>query len=152
MRLSCQKAFFIAAGVTMGCNHEVTAPLRPLSGVYLLESVNGRPVPAIVYAEQADTTFMLSATLTLDNSGNAVRAEHWRYVYPPNRIDEGTFIANVEYRISGNNITVGSFQRCAANALCEGLKVGKFTSTTLTLAYANNPTAPVFLYRLAPSL
>jgi hypothetical protein len=118
----------------------------------VLESVNSQGVPAIVIAGQADTSFMVSATLTLDGAGNAVRVEHWRYVYQPNRADEGTFIARAEYRITGDNITVGFVQPCPANALCEGNKVGKFTSTTLTLAYANNPTAPVFFYRLAPSL
>jgi len=135
----------------MACT-DSTAPSRLASGLYVLESVNNQGVPAIVIAGQADTSFMLSATLTLDGAGNAVRVEHWRYVYPPNHLEEGTFTANAEYRITGDDITVGSFQPCPANALCEGNKVGKFTSTTLTLAYANNATAPVFLYRLAPSL
>jgi hypothetical protein len=135
----------------MACS-DSTAPPRLASGLYVLESVNGQAVPAIVIASQTDTSFMLSATLTLDGGGNAVRIEHWRYVYQPSHAEEGTFTANAEYRITGDNITVGSFQPCPANALCEGNKVGKYTSTTLTLAYANNPGAPVFLYRIAPSL
>jgi hypothetical protein len=150
MRLPCLKAFLPVIALTMAC-HDSTAPPRTVSGVYLLESVNGQPVPAIVYAEPADTSFMLSATLTLDVAGTAVRSEHWRYVYQPNRIDEGTFIANVHYRLAGDNITVGSFGTCPPNAICEGNKVGKLTSTTLTLSY-DNPTAPVFLYRLEPIL
>ncbi len=151
MRLSCLSAFLPVVAMTMAC-HDSTAPSRISSSLYVLESVNNQGLPAIVIAGQSDTSFMLSATLTLDGAGHAVRVEHWRYVYQPNHAEEGTFTANAEYRIAGNNITVGSFQPCPANALCEGNKVGKFTSTTLTLAYANNPTAPVFLYRLAPSL
>jgi len=135
----------------MACT-DSTAPSRLASGLYVLESVNGQAVPAIVIAGQTDTSFMLSATLTLDGAGNAVRIEHWRYVYQPSHAEEGTLTANSEYRITRGNITVGSFQPCPANALCEGNKVGKITSTTLTLAYADNPTAPVFLYRIAPSL
>src|SRR3982074_940571 len=108
MRLSCLKVLLPVIGLTMAC-HESTAPPRTVSGMYLLESVNGQPVPAIVYAEPADTSFMVSATLTLDIAGNAVRSEHWRYVYQPNRIDEGTFMANLHYRIAGDNITVASF-------------------------------------------
>jgi hypothetical protein len=150
MRLSCLKAVLPALALTIACT-ESTAP-RITSGLYVLESVNGQGVPAIVSAGQTDTSFMLSATLTLDGAGHAVRSEHWRYVYQPNQVEEGTFAANAEYRITGNNITVGSFQPCAANALCEANKVGEFTSATLTLAYENNPTAPVFLYRLAPPL
>jgi hypothetical protein len=151
MRLSCLKALLPAVALTMAC-HESTSPPQLASGVYVLETVNSQGVPAILIASQTDTSFMLSATLTLDGAGHAVRSEHWRNVYQPNHVEEGTFTANAEYRITGDNITVGSFQPCPYNALCEGNKVGKFTSTTLTLAYANNPTAPVFLYRIAPSL
>ncbi len=150
MHLSYLKAFLSIVALTTAC-HESTAPPRTVSGVYLLESVNGQPVPAVVYAGPADTTFMRSATLTLDVAGNAVRSEHWRYVYQPNRTDEGTFIANVHYKIAGDNITVGSFGICPPDALCEGNKVGKLTSTALTLSY-DSPTAPVFLYRLEPTL
>src|SRR5882672_2831991 len=151
MRLSCLRALLPAVALTMACT-DSTAPSRLASGLYVLESVNGQAVPAIVIAGQTDTSFMLSATLTLDGAGNAVRIEHWRYVYQPSHAEEGTLTANSEYRITRGNITVGSFQPCPANALCEGNKVGKITSTTLTLAYADNPTAPVFLYRIAPSL
>jgi len=151
MRLSCLRALLPAVAFTMAC-HESTSPPPLASGVYVLESVNGQGVPAIVSASQIDTSFILSATITLDGTGHAIRSEHWRYVYQPNHVEEGTFTANAEYRITGDNITVGSFQPCPANALCEGNKVGEFTSTTLTLAYENNPTAPVFLYRLAPTL
>lgn len=146
MRLSCQKALLLVAALTMACD-ESTAPPQTLSGLYVLETINGRPVPAILSAGQADTSFVLSATLTLDDAGNAVRAEHWRYVYQPNRTDEGTFTANVKYRITGDRITVGSFTPCL-DAICEGNKVGRVTSTTLTLAY-EDPNAPVFLYRLS---
>lgn len=150
MRLSCLKVLLPGLALTIACT-ESTAP-RITSGVFVLESVNGQGVPAIVIASQTDTSFMLSATLTLDGAGRAVRSEHWRHVYQSNQVEEGTFTANVEYRITGDNITVGSFQPCPADALCEGNKVGKYTSTTFTLAYVNNPTAAVFLYRLAPSL
>lgn len=126
----------------------MVGPSQTVSGLYVLESVNGRRVPAFVNAGLADTTFMLWATLTLDTAGNAFRTERWRYVYQPNRTEEGTFTIRNEYRIIGENITVGSFKPCPINALCEGNKVGKLTSSTLTLAF-ENPTAPLFLYRLA---
>lgn len=148
MRLPCLKALLPAAALIMAC-HESTSPPQLVSGVYVLETVNNHGVPAIVSAGQADTSFMLSATLTLDGTGHGIRSEHWRYVFQPNQVEEGTFTANVEYRISGENIELGSFQPCPPNALCEGNKVGRFTSTTLTLSYADNTTAPVFLYRLA---
>jgi hypothetical protein len=148
MRLSCKKAFFLVAAVTVACEEPATAPSETASGSYILETINGRPLPTFVSAGQADTSFMLSATLTLDGAGNAVRTEQWRYVYPPNRTDEGTFIAHVQYRIIGERIIVGSFTPCLDTAACEGNKFGRITTTTLTLAY-DHPTAPIFLYRLA---
>lgn len=150
MRLSRLKALFPVVALTMAC-HESTAPPRMVSGLYVLESVNGQPVPAIVAAGQADTNFVLSATVSLDPAGNAVTAEHWRYVHQPNQTEEGTLILRQEYRITDHSITVGSFKPCPANAICIGNRVGKLTGTTLTLAY-ENPTAPLYLYRLEPSL
>ncbi|MBC7789911.1 MAG: hypothetical protein H7Z74_08185 [Anaerolineae bacterium] len=147
MCLSRQKALLLAAAFTMAC-HESTGPPQTVSGLYVLRSVNGRPVPAFLNAGLSDTTFILWATLRLDSAGNAFRAERWRYVYQPNRTDEGTFTIQSEYRIIGKNITVGSFKLCAPNELCEGNKVGKLTNTTLTLAY-ESPNAPVYLYRRA---
>jgi len=146
MRLTCQKAFLLVVAFTMACD-ESTAPPETAPGLYILETINGRPVPTIVSAGQADTSFVLWATLTLDDAGNAIRVERWRHVYPPNRTDEGTFTAQRSYRIEGDKITVGSFTPCLDTVNCEGNKVGSITSTTLTLAY-EYPNAPIFLYRL----
>ena len=151
MRLPCLKACLPILALTLACS-DSTSPTKLVSGTYVLETVNGQGIPAVFSAGQADTSFMLSATLSLDGAGHGLRSEHWRYVFPPNQVQEGTFTMPVEYRIDGDNITVGSFQPCPANALCEGNKVGKFTSTTLTLSYETTSTSPVFLYRLSPSV
>ena len=151
MRLSCQKVLVLAAALTMACNDSAAPPPPEVApGTYILETINGRPVPTFVSSDQTDTSFVLWATLTLDGAGKAVRTEHYRHVYPPNRTEEGTFIAHREYRIIDDSITVGIFTPCGPLALCEGNKAGKITGTTLTLAY-ENPTAPIFLYRLANS-
>lgn len=149
MRLSYQKAFLFSALLTMACA-ESTPPPGTVSRQYLLESINGQPLPALLSAAQADTTRILWATLSLDVAGNAYSADHWRRVYPPNQTEEATLALQLEYRITGDDITVGSFKPCPSNALCMGNKVGKITSTTLTLAYTDNPTAAVYVYRLMP--
>ncbi|HET6546430.1 MAG TPA: hypothetical protein VFG55_06765, partial [Rhodanobacteraceae bacterium] len=149
--LSRLKALLPLVALTMACG-ESTTPHRAESGLYILESVDGHPLPAIVSAGPAETSFILSATIMLDDAGNAVRSEHWRYTYQPNHTDEGTFVAHLQYRLSEDNITVGMFQPCGSAALCEGNKVGKLTPTTLTLAYEHDPTAPVFFYRRGPGL
>jgi hypothetical protein len=151
MRLSCLKPCLPILALTLAC-HESISPTQLVPGTYVLETVNDQGVPAIFSAGQADTSFMISANLTLDDAGHAVRSEHWRYVFPPNQVQEGTFTSNAEYRLDGDNITVGNFRPCPANAMCEGNKVGKFTSTTLSLSYETTSTTPVFLYRLSPTM
>jgi hypothetical protein len=147
MRLSCQKTLLLVAAVTMAC-HESTAPPQTVSKLYVLETINGQPLPAVLNAGQGDTTRVVWGTVILYSAGNAFTAEHWRRVYPPNPSEEGILSLQREYRIAGDNITVGSFTPCPINAICEGNKVGKLTSSTLTLAY-EHAGAPVYLYQLA---
>ena len=71
MHLIRKLALLATIGAIIGCP-DVSAPRR-ISGTYILETIDGRPVPAIVTAEQTDTAFMLSATLTLDEAGGAHR-------------------------------------------------------------------------------
>jgi hypothetical protein len=149
MRLSCQKAFLLVAALTLAC-HESTSPPQTVARQYRLVSVDGQPLPAVLNARQGDTTRILWATIALDVAGNAYSADHWRRVYPPNPAEEATLSLQQEYRISGDNITVGSFTPCPENAVCIGNKTGKITESTLTLSYADSPTAPVYFYGLMP--
>ena len=110
MRLSCKEAFLFTAAMTLACDdptdhyHQKQSQSRTYSswrstvGLYQRSSL---PVKLI--------RRLCSATLTLDGAGNAVRTERWRYVYQPNRTDEGTFVAHYQYRIIGDSITVGIF-------------------------------------------
>ena len=145
MRLSCQKAVLFVAALTLACSEPTPPPVRLAAG-FMLESINGQPLPAVLNAGPGDTTRILSATISFDLAGNAFSADHWRRVYPVNRIEEATLSLRQEYRITGEDIAVGSFTPCPPNALCIGNKIGKITESTLTLSY-DDPTAPVYFYR-----
>jgi hypothetical protein len=147
MRLFCREAFVFTAALTMACS-DPTRPPERVSQFFLLESINGQPLPAIVNAAPGDTTRILSATVNFDLAGNAFTAERWRRVYPVNQADEATLTLDQKYRITRGTIIVGSFTPCPPNALCIGNKIGTITESTLTLSY-DDPNAPVYFYRRA---
>jgi hypothetical protein len=150
MRLPCEKALLLLFASTVGCR-EATTPSTTVSRIYVLETLNGQPLPAILSAGQSDTTRVLWATLTLDATGTAVIIEHRLRVSPTNVADEATFTSRFDYRITGDSITVGSFQACQCCLPCAFPleQVGRVTGTTLTLTFRINPPPPTYLYRLA---
>jgi hypothetical protein len=115
----------------------------------MLVTIDGQPLPAVLNAGQSDTTRILWATISLDADGKAYTADHWRRVYPPNQTEEATLSLEQEYRISGDNITVGSFTPCRDTAACIGNKTGRITDSTLTLSFTDSG-APVYFYELMP--
>jgi hypothetical protein len=150
MRLFCKEAFAVATAFTMACS-EPTRPPERVSQDFLLESINGQPLPAVVNAAPGDTTRILSATVSFDLAGNAFTSERWSRVYSVNQTDQGTLALQQEYRITSGEIVVGSFTPCPPNAICAGNKIGTITESTLTLSY-DDPTAPVYFYRRLPRI
>jgi hypothetical protein len=146
MRLSGQKAFVLALALTMGC-HDATAPATPRTRLYVLESVNGRPVPVNLGGSDS----VLWATLALDPAGNAITVDHIKSVFQ-NNSSESTYSLRFEYRIRGDSIEIGSFQPCPD--ICAGNRVGVISDSTvvLTVGYNSYPTNPIiYLYRLIQS-
>lgn len=121
MRLLCEKVLVLGLALTMGC-HDTTAPTTPNSRLYILESIKGQPLPAITSAGAGDTITMLWSTITLDPVGNAVEVAHQRHAYLTFPAEEATYAQRYEYKITGDSITVGSFQRCVD--LCPSNRVG----------------------------
>jgi hypothetical protein len=151
MRLSCLKALLPVVALTTAC-HEATAPPQAISRLYILESIDGRPLPTITSAGAGDTTTMLWATFTLDPVGNAVEVDHRRHVYLTNPAEETTFAAHYEYRTTGDSVTVGSFMPCPD--LCPSNRVGILSDSMLALTVGYNPypiNPTVYLYRLIKS-
>jgi len=148
MRLSGQKAFVLVLALTMGC-HDTTAPPAQSARVYVLESVNGQPVPVFL----GGSTTVVWATLTLDVAGNAITVDHNRSVFQ-NTSSENTYSVRREYRVRGDSIEIGAFKPCPPGALCIANTLGVIADSTvaLTIGYNPYPTNPiVYLYRLVQS-
>jgi hypothetical protein len=150
MRLSCQKWFLIALALTTGCHDTIAPPpSTPRAGLYVLESVNGQPVPASL----GGGTSVLWATLTLDVTGTAIRVNHTKSVFQ-NSSSENTYSIRAEYRVRGDSIEIGFFKPCPPGVLCIGNTLGMIadSSVALTVGYNPYPTNPIiYLYRLIQS-
>lgn len=150
MRLSCQKAFILVVASTMACS-QTAAP--PTSGDYVLESINGQPLPANIQAEAGDTIAVLSSSLTLDGVGRAQLSEHIRYVHPNSPPGEQTYTTGYSYRIEGSSIIGQTIvfdysPPCPPNALCAAPPQGRFSGFKLILTYGRTPgSRPPSVYR-----
>jgi len=149
MRLSCQKAFLVVLVSTIAC-HDTTAPER-ISAGFVLQSVNGQPLPAVLFSDATGTRTVVSSTLTLTMDGQAFIGELYRQD-SQGVVTQPTFTATLAYRLHGNQIEIGSFTLCPPNALCAADATGTLSNGTLTL---NNPLpAPnkVYVYTTGPLL
>ena len=149
MRLSCQKAFLVLLVSTIGC-HNTTAPER-ISAGFVLQSVNGQPLPAVLFSDATRTLTVVSSILTLTMDGHAFIGESYRQD-SQGIVTQPTFVATLDYRLHGDQIEIGSFTPCPPNALCAANATGTLANGTLTL---NNPLpAPnkIYFYRTGPLL
>ena len=147
MRLSSQKALLFLTACTIGC-HNATSAAQTTSRAYVLESINGRPLPAIWYAKDGDTSWTHWGKLSLDRDGNAVRVAYGTHTYHGTQAGGGTQTWRAKYRFRGDSIELG-FRPCKAP--CFVGDVGRISGSTLTLTPRTNPPRPwpVYLYRLS---
>ena len=153
MRLPCWKALVLAFVFTAAC-HEPTAPPPTISGSFVLESIDGNSLPAIISAGAGDTTQMLSSTVEFDASGRAITVNHLRHSYLQYPAEETTLTRTQSYRIKGDSIEIGAFGACPGTVMCVGNVHGVLSGPTMAIAawYNPYPTNPVvFVYRLVGS-
>ena len=149
MRLSRRTMSFLVFALAIACR-DTTAPER-ISAGFVLESVNGQPLPAVLFSDATRILTVVGSTLTLTMDGHAFIGE----VYTQNSqgiVTQPTFAATLEYQLHGDQIEIGSFTPCPPNAQCAANATGTLSNGTLTL---NNPLpAPnkIYVYRTAPLL
>ncbi len=146
------RSFTVALTATLaaGCT-DATAPPKRVTALYVLESVDGNPLPATFSMVPAGTTTIYWATLNLDAAGNATIAERRRRESGTSQ-QEQTHTILTDYEITGENIAIGP--PCLDDTLadCAPKRVGQITGSTLTLSGGlSDPQSLVFLYRLAVS-
>lgn len=148
MRLSRWTLSFLASASILACR-DTTAPERIFAG-FVLQSVNGQPLPAVLFSDPTRTLTVVSSILTLTIDGRAFIGESYTQD-SQGIVTHPTFTATLDYRLHGDQIEIGSFTPCPPNALCAANATGTLLNGTLIL---NNPLpAPtkVYLYRTGPT-
>jgi hypothetical protein len=148
MRLSCQKAFLVLLVSAIGCDDN-TGPLA-FPAQFQLENINGRQLPTYFAPTPGPTKTILSASLFLDNAGQALMVEHRREFDGAESIVTNTS----NYTIRGNQIEINSFEPCPINSIfCIGTVNGTISGQTLSLSIVEiSPWGGiVYNYRIASS-
>lgn len=154
MHLSCKKALPLLFLSALACR-DSTGLVR-LTAQFQLANINGRPVPTYLSPTPGLTPTILSASLTLDNSGKVVITEHRREWNGT----ETTTTNTLDYRINDNRIDIGCFQPLPD---IPGVGVGTFaciasytgTISGITLSLIVGPPSNgsiIYNYRIAPTL
>lgn len=121
-----------------------------ISRFYVLESIDGQPVPAVLFASQFDTTKILWSTLSLDADGKAVTIDRQSSGSQAHGTSEATSTSLRHYEIVGDSITVSPLNSCPCCLPCPLIfnQVGKLTDSALTLTTDVKSPEPIYLYRL----
>jgi hypothetical protein len=154
MRQSCLKALLPVVALTMACHESVAPPKQP--ALFVLETFNNQPLPAIIGAGGGETTTLLFASLFLDGAASATIITHSHQVSLSSPPRDAADTARYSYRIVGDSIAFTYSTPCPINALCVMPPFGIVTSSTVTLFYGGSPSSrPIYFYRaieLMPAL
>jgi hypothetical protein len=126
MRLSCQKVPLLVLASIIACT-DSTGP-RTVSAHFVLQSIDGRALPTYLAATPGPSTTIVSSTLTLDLSGNAVFTEHRDDM----NIGERTYTSATTYTVNGSQIEIAG-QACLTYPDCIGQRVGTIFNNRLNL-------------------
>ena len=147
MRLSRRKAFLLLLVLTIACS-DATGPER-ISGFFTLQSVDGHPIPVVLFTEPTRTLTVVSSTVRLDNQGHAIISDSYRED-SQGVVTTPIYTATFQYRLHGDQIEIGSFTPCGPAAICAANATGTIANGILTL---NNRLAlqnGVSVYRAIP--
>ena len=124
-------AFLLVALATAGCWEAPSAQQR-LSALYVLQTINGNPLPAIAAQGGGQQYVVLADSLAFDLSGFVRRTYtvRWISATPPvmDTIYNQTLI--FPYSIDGNRLTIGARLSCGPNANCVGWEDGTIDDNT----------------------
>jgi hypothetical protein len=147
MRLSRWTMIFLTFASIIACS-DATSP-EGISGFFALQSVDGHPIPVVLFTEPTRTLTVVSSTVRLDNQGHAIITDSYRDD-SQGVVTTPIYTSTFEYRLHGDQIEIGSFTPCALDAICAANATGTIANGTLTL---NNRLAVpngVSVYRTIP--
>jgi hypothetical protein len=149
MRLSRRTLGFIAFPLALACR-DTTAPQR-ISAGFVLQSINGQPLPAVLFSDATSTRTVVSSILTLTMDGHAFIGESYRDDFQ-GIVTMPTFTATFDYRLHGDQIEIGSFTPCPFGSFCLPNATGTLSNGTLTLNKPLPAPNKIYLYTTGPSL
>jgi hypothetical protein len=117
----------------------------PLPADFVLENINGRPVPTYLTPIPESPT-IISSTLSLDGVGNAAMTEHFRQMG-----SDVTYTVTYTYKITDNEIEFDYSPPCPPNALCVEPPRGTISDDRLSLKIAGPNSAITYNYVLTSS-
>jgi hypothetical protein len=120
--------------------------------VYVLEAIDGRPMPAVLSASVLDTTTVLADSLTLDGAGRASRVRLLRHAVIGAGTREDTVTDRYDYQITGDSIVLRAPCGDPLNACPHG-EIGMVSGSSMVLVADIRPiTGPVLQYGLSRTL
>jgi hypothetical protein len=148
MRLSRWTMSSLVFASIVACS-DTTGPER-ISAFFALQSVDGHPIPVVLFTEPTRTLTVVSSTVMLDKQGHAIINDSYRDD-SQGVVTTPIYTTTFEYRLHGDQIEIGSFTPCAPNALCAANATGTIANGILTLN--NRLAAPngVSVYRIVPT-
>lgn len=126
--------------LSSGCG-AATAP--NVSATYVLASIDGRPLPTALNANDAQAPRIVWETLYLDGVGTATRARTILAASPA--VEQGSTL-RYQYALKDGVLTLGSGM-CGPADICTAPESGHLVGGTLTLTVPGSPTAPVLVYQ-----
>lgn len=144
MRLIRWSVALAVLAFSLGCHDTSGPPGFPAN--YMLVSVNGRPLPAIVSPIPESPT-VLDGTAFLDGSGNAVIREHELVMIAPGDVTYST-----AYAYTIKNSSIHFRPQCvvlAGSGSCFTEPVGTFVGTHLVVDMSGDGSGPVYDFQLA---
>lgn len=127
-------ALVVVALVTAGCREAPSAPQR-LSALYVLQTINGNPLPATAAQGGGQRYVVLADSLVFEAGGHVRRtyAVRWMSATPPVMDTIYSQTLTFPYSIDGNRLTIGARQSCGPNANCVGWEDGTIDGKTARL-------------------
>ena len=134
MRLACQKAFLLAAVVTLACHDSSTAP--PVVTAFTLVNINGRTLPTFVSPIPEEPS-ITSGSLVLYESGKAIMTEQKRDLVN----GDFTVTTTLGYKIIGDKFETFCLPSSFGTVAC----IANFTGTIsgLSLSLTIDPGQPL---------
>lgn len=138
MRLLSRTLLLTLGVFALGCSDSTGPTLN--ERVYILYSINGQPLPAVLSPIPEATVSVLSATLFFNAEGKVLWTERRREV-ENNVPHEVTYTSTLDYQRSGNSVVIRAV--CSANANCVSFE-GTLTEFGLNLTVGwFSPTTPI---------